>query len=93
MMNMDPDKLKQLSDQLDLSGTDLLTFVSVENKAAREDRAREHSIERFGLENNSATPAPQAYHNLTKLKLLLYNEGEDLSSYLTRFERIANVYK
>ena len=93
MMNMDPDKLKQLSDQLGLSGPDLLTFVSVENKAAREDRARERSLERFRLENNSATPAPQANHNLTKLKLLPYNEGEDLSSYLTRFERIANVYK
>ena len=92
-MNMDPDKLKQISDQLGLSGKDLLTFASDENNAAREDRARERSLERFRLENNSATPAPQANHNLTKLKLLPYNEGEDLSSYLTRFERIANVYK
>ena len=46
-MNMDPDKLKQISDQLGLSGKDLLKFVSdennaarYENKAAREDRAR-----------------------------------------------------
>ena len=92
-INMDPVKLKPLSDQLVLSGKALMKFVTDGNNAAREDRARERSLERLPRQSNSATPAPQPNHNLTKLKLLLYNEGEDLSFYLTRFERISNISK
>ena len=87
-INMDPVKLKPLSDQLVLSGKALMKFVTDGNNAAREDRARERSLERLPRQSNSATPAPQPNHNLTKLKLLLYNEYTRIFNAWTQYAKI-----
>ena len=92
-MNIDPEKLKAISQQLDLTGKDLLTFLTNENKLSRDERARDRSLERLRIEQNSNVTVPASEPNLNKLKLLPYNEGDDLSAYLTRFERVAVVYK
>ena len=92
-MNIDPEKLKAISQQLDLTGKDLLTFLTNENKLSRDERARDRSLERLRIEQNSNVTVPASEPTLNKLKLLPYNEGDDLSAYLTRFERVAVVYK
>ena len=94
MSHIDPDKLKAISQQLNLTGEDLLEFITSENALSRDERARERSLERLKIEqSNSAAAAPVSEPNINKLKLLPYNEGDDLSAYLTRFERISVVYK
>ena len=104
-VSVDPDKINQLSTTLDLKGKELLEFIKSENDKTRNDRARDRSLERIKLEQREAerqhelavcaakslTPNDDPYIN--RLKLLPFTHADDLSSYLTRFERITSLYK
>ena len=95
-MSLDADKIAQLGETLGITGKELLEFIREENNKAREERAldraekqaeREHQL----AQSNRVSQVPEP--SLGNLKLLPYKEGDDISAYFTRFERIAAIYK
>ena len=101
------DQIPDLSDKLGLSGQQLLDFIKEQNNAAREERRlereeaeaqREFTISQREFISNNPTaqaavaPPPQVEPEICPIKLLPLKDNDNLTAYLTRFERVATLY-
>ena len=95
MSQVDLNKLGELSKLLGLTGQDLVNFVKEQNEMYRDERAKEReeaqAAREFALAN-PPQPSPITEPSAKPIKLLPFREKDDLVSYLTRFERVAQVY-
>lgn len=98
---MDPsiEELKAQAEFIGLAGADIAKYVIAAQNQAREDRAneradkaraaeREHELE---LAKIKVTDRKTCEDYASRPKLPIYSEGEDIGSFLIRFERIAKL--
>ena len=98
-LSVNLDNLAGISKSTGITGADLLDFVKEQNALAREERTIEReeaqAARQFIIDQQSqpAAVAPVPQPDICKVKLLPYRETDDLTAYLTRFERVADLYK
>ena len=89
---MDPDKIARIGKSLGLTGQPLADYILKAEE--REERARERSLERATLrvrELEATRPQAPSGPQISSLKMIPFKDGDDLTSYLTRFERVADL--
>ena len=100
-ISYDIDKIPELSTQLGLTGRELLDFIREQNNAAREERNLERveaeAQRQFALaerEHQIANPpVATSEPDICPIKLLPLKDSDDVTAYLTRFERVSTLYK
>ena len=92
---VDLNRISELSEALGVSGSELISFIKEQNDLARSERAAERAenqaAREFALAQGTVSqtlPEPER----TTIKLLPLKDRDDITAYLTRFERVAAVY-
>ena len=101
---MDLSELIQLGERIGLEGSDLTAFVSEQQTKARDERKaqRDHERDLEQLKLNTATALAAANNNnsqsnnntessVEKLRLPVYEDKDDISCFLIRFERVCQL--
>lgn len=94
--------LKRFGESLGLIGTELGTFITEQQTIQREERDKERVLEKAKLDqeyrmaelqaNNSPQPSSVTYKT-PKITLPPFEDGDDISAYLSRFESIARQFQ
>ena len=96
VISLDVNAIKEIGEQLELEGSELRAFIIEQQEKIREDRTRERSLERQRLlaaqaaSQHIAAPTPERTESIgPRVKLPPFKDQDDLTAYLTRFDRVA----